>query len=277
MDPRLWRQVNITFRDWATSERTAVTHLAPILVKAEDERLIASWFFKRKAPCWRVRYVPSSNRAQALLRHRLNDLVRQGHVDTATEVIYEPEVRAFGGGQAMACAHDLFHFDSRHLLTYLAAAPEAEHRRELSIMLCTTLLRSAGLDWYEQGDAWAQVAEHRDLSEPVPPGPRHALETGLRRLMSVDADPLYRKGGPLAFAAEWSAAFDATGCELAALSANGLLHRGLRAVLAHHIIFAWNRHGIPYASQAVLAHTAKQVVFGRDPTTSQTEQTRSQG
>ena len=266
MDPRPWRQVNVTFPDYAIAEHTAVTHLAPILAKAEDEQLITTWFFKRKTPCWRVRYAPSSGRTLAFLRHHLHDLIRQGHIDAATEVIYEPETHAFGGGDAMACAHDLFHLDSRHLLTYFASSPGTEHRRELSILLCTTLLRSARLDWYEQGDVWARVAEHRELPDPIPPERRDRLETSLRRLMTVETNLLMRDGAPLAFAAEWSAAFADTGCELADLATGGLLHRGLRAILAHQVIFAWNRLGMPYTAQAVLSHTAKAVVFGCDPT-----------
>ena len=46
----------------------------------------------------------------------------------------------------MTSAHDLFHLDSRYLLAYLARSPDAEHRRELSILLYTALLRSAGLE-----------------------------------------------------------------------------------------------------------------------------------
>ncbi|QFY11515.1 methyltransferase [Nonomuraea phyllanthi] len=275
MDPRPWRQVNVVFPDWAKAEHTAVTHLAPLLASAEDERLITAWFFMRKTPCWRIRYVPSNDRTQAHLRGHLNDLVRQGHIDTATDVIYEPEPYAFGGARAMACAHDLFHLDSRHLLTYLASSPGVEPRRELSILLCTVLMRSAGLEWYEQGDVWARVAEHRDLPEPIPRERRPQLEAGLRRLMSVDAGPLMRDGALLAFAAEWAAAFAATGSELADLAAGGLLHRGLRAILAHHIVFAWNRLGLSYTAQAVLSHTAKQVAFGCDPTASEAEETRS--
>jgi hypothetical protein len=38
-------------------------------------------------------------------------------------------------------------------------------------------------------------------------------------------------------------------------------------VLAHHSLFAWNRIGLPYATQAALAAAAKTVVFGPDPTT----------
>ncbi|MFC5835345.1 thiopeptide-type bacteriocin biosynthesis protein [Nonomuraea insulae] len=275
MDPRPWWQVNIAFPDWATAEHTAVTHLAPIMAQAEDEQIVISWFFTRKTPCWRVRYVPSSGRAHGYLRHHLDDLIRQGHVGTATEVLYEPETHAFGGGEAMRCAHALFHLDSRYLLAHLASSPGVEHRRELSILLCTALLRSAGLDWYEQGDVWGRVADHRDLPHPIPPERRHTLEASVRQLMSVDAGPLLRDGAPLGFAANWSAAFDATGYKLAALATKGLLHRGLRAVLAHHIVFAWNRLGLPYTAQAVLAHTAKQIVFGCDPTGAQIEETRS--
>ncbi|MFI6705463.1 thiopeptide-type bacteriocin biosynthesis protein [Nonomuraea sp. NPDC050478] len=277
MDSRPWRQVNVTFTDWAKAERTAVAHLAPLLVKAEDERLITTWFFVRKIPCWRVRYIPSGERAQADVRGHLDGLVRQRRIAAATEVIYEPEPHAFGGTEAMTSAHDLFHLDSRHLLAYLARSPDAEHRRELSVLLCTALLRSAGLDWYEQGDVWARVADHRDLPELIQPDQQHALKAGLRRLMSVDAGPLLRDGSPLDFAAEWSGAFAATGQQLASLAADGLLHRGLRAVLAHHIIFAWNRLGMPYVTQAILAHTARQVVFGHDPAyTPEIEEARSE-
>ncbi|MGV9386230.1 thiopeptide-type bacteriocin biosynthesis protein [Nonomuraea sp. NPDC003707] len=266
MDTCPWRQVNLAFPDWAKAEHTAVTHLAPLLGAAEDERLVTAWFFMRKTPCWRIRYAPSSGRTQAHLRRHLDDLIRHGHIDAATEAIYEPETHAFGGAEAMWCAHDLFHLDSRHLLHHLTYSPGIERRRELSILLCTTLLRSAGLDWYEQGDVWARVADHRELTDPIPPQRRLTLEAGLRRLMSVDANPLLRDGAPMAFAAEWSAAFATAGRDLSRLSAEGVLHRGLRAVLAHHIIFAWNRLGMPYTTQAVLAHTAQQVVFGCDPT-----------
>lgn len=276
MDPHVWRQVNVAFPDWTEAEHTAVTHLAPLLAKAEADRLITAWFFMRKTPCWRVRYVPSDDRTQVHLRNHLSDLIQQGHIDTATEVIYEPEPHAFGGTGAMACAHDLFHLDSRHLLNHLVRSPGTEHRRELSIVLCTILLRAAGLDWYEQGDVWARVADHRDLPDLISPERRPTLKASLLRLMGVDATALMRDGAPLAFAAEWSAAFATAGRELAGLAADGRLNRGLRAVLAHHVIFAWNRLGMPYTAQAVLAHTAKEVVFGCDPTAPELDGTRSE-
>ncbi|MEV4105564.1 thiopeptide-type bacteriocin biosynthesis protein [Nonomuraea sp. NPDC049649] len=277
MNSSPWRQANLAFPDWAEAERTAVIHLAPLLFAAETKRLVASWFFIRKAPCWRVRYLPRDERAQACVLRHLGDLTRECQIDAVTEVVYEPESLAFGGADGMTTAHRLFHADSRHLLTYLAdtaSRPDTEHRRELSILLCTTLLRAAGLDWYEQGDVWAQIAAHRGLPDQGPPDRRHALETNVRRLMSVDAT--MRDGTPLAFAATWSAAFATAGRELAGLAADGRLHRGLRAVLAHHVVFAWNRLGLPYTTQAVLAHTAKKVVFGSDPTVQVADETRNE-
>ncbi|MEU8196437.1 thiopeptide-type bacteriocin biosynthesis protein [Microbispora amethystogenes] len=272
MDPCPWRQVNIAFRDWADAENAAVAHLAPLLAEAEDEGLLAAWFYVRKAPCWRVRYLPAgdASRAHAHLHRHLEALTFAGHVADVKQVVYEPETHAFGGVEGMQVAHRLFHADSRHLLAYLADArrpPGIDQRRELSILLCGLLLRAARLDWYEQGDVWARVADHRDPPHRVPVDRLCASQDGMRRLMSVDPTSLMRENGPLAFAAEWAQAFTSAGRDLAALACGGLLHRGLRAVLTHHVIFTWNRFGLPSTDQGVLAATAKAVVFGRDPTT----------
>jgi thiopeptide-type bacteriocin biosynthesis protein len=248
-----------------------LTHLAPLLTAAETKQLTQSWFFIRKAPCWRVRYLPgdSTSKAQTYLHGHLADLKSTRHVHDFTEVIYEPETHAFGGAEAMASAHRLFHLDTRHLLTYLLNLADTEtghgHRRELSIMLCSAMMRAAGLDWYEQGDVWARVADHREPPDQTSSGERSSLEAGLRRLICVNITGLTHEASPLAFASEWFKAFTVAGRELADLAADGRLHRGLRAALAHHIIFTWNRHGLPHATQAVLANTAKTVVFGRDP------------
>ncbi len=87
------------------------------------------------------------------------------------------------------------------------------------------------------------------------------MESNIRRLMTVDTVNLIHDNGPLTFLADWAAAFDNTGKELADLALNGVLQRGLRAVLAQHVIFAWNRLGLPHATQSLLSNTAKAVVF----------------
>jgi len=270
MASSLWHQIIIAFPDWACAEHTAVTQVAPLLTTAETNELITAWFFVRKRPCWRVRYLPADNTsgAQTYLHTALGELRRARRITQAANVVYEPETHAFGGPEAMGAAHQLWHLDSRHLLAYLAATvgePDVRRRRELSILLGSTMLRAAGLDWYEQGDVWARVADHRDPPDHLSTDNLRILQTGVRRLMSVETACPALTGAFFAEATGWAAAFAVAGRELAHLNSEGLLHRGLRDVLAHHIIFASNRLGLPTTTQAVLAATAKTVVFGCAP------------
>jgi thiopeptide-type bacteriocin biosynthesis protein len=266
-DSRPWRQVNIAFPDWSQAESTVLAHLAPHLSAAEAEGLIGAWFFIRKHPCWRVRYLPTAAGTQARTERYLDKLSASGHIDRWARAIYEPETHAFGGTEAMAVAHRLFHRDSRCLLAYLQGNGTAGtgHRREISIMLCSILLRAAGQDWYEQGDIWARVAAHRKPPAGHDPGKPPALHASVRRLISVDAESQMRRNAPLAHLRQWADAYATAGQELGGL-ATGAVQRGLRDILAHHVIFAWNRHGLPYHTQAVLAATATTVVFGPAPT-----------
>ncbi|MFD8969308.1 thiopeptide-type bacteriocin biosynthesis protein [Streptomyces sp. NPDC059568] len=265
MNPPIWRQVNVTFLNWERAEITALTRLAPLLRDAEDEGALTAWFIVRKQPCWRVRYQPTADRHDRI-GHGLDVLTAEGYIKGWTEIIYEPEVHAFGSAEAMASAHRLFHRDSRSIIDFLQSEA-SQHRRETSLMLCSLMMRSAGLDWYEQGDVWARVANHRPLPPGTKPDARDQLHTAVRRLLSVDPQYAMRPGGPLARATGWACAYTDAGTELADLTASGQLHRGLRDVLAHHVIFAWNRIGLPYATQATLTAAAKTVIFGPDPTT----------
>ncbi|MET9611794.1 thiopeptide-type bacteriocin biosynthesis protein [Kitasatospora indigofera] len=259
-----WRQATVEFPDWSRAESAALAHLAPLLRAAEDEGALTAWFIVRKSPCWRLRYLPAVSRPDRIGRG-LNELAAAGHL-TWTENIYEPEVHAFGGVEAMKGAHRLFHRDSRSLIDYLQG-DVGDHRRELSLMLCSLLMRSAGLDWYEQGDVWARVGTHRAPPFDTDRDTLDRLHDAVGRLLRADPQYALRPDGPLAASAGWASAYSAAGKELALLNASGRLHRGLRDVLAHHVIFAWNRIGLPYATQATLAAAAKTVVFGPDPAT----------
>jgi thiopeptide-type bacteriocin biosynthesis protein len=259
-DMPLWRQVNVSFPDWDLSEQTAATRLAPRL---DGEEQVTAWWFIRKTPCWRIRYQAAPD-ARPRAEHHFAELTAGGHLSGWTKIVYEPEVHAFGGPEAMDAAHRLFHHDSRAFLAYLRDQPTGGHRREISLMLCSVMLRAARQDWFEQGDVWARVASYRK-SPPgnVPELPR--LLDPVRCLITADAESRIRDGVLLAHYARWAAAYTAAGEELARLAGSGLLHRGLRDALAHHVIFAWNRLGLPYATQSALAGTAKAVVFGSDP------------
>lgn len=274
---RSWRQVFIHFHDYAAAEHIAAVHIGPELTSAETAGKIASWFFIRKNPCWRLRFQPAHDNTEQdaadCIHQRLDMLQEAGHIANWIETIYEPETHAFGGAEGMHLAHRLFHADSQHILAYLGnqgvsmAAGRGDQRRELSVLLCGNLMRGAGQDWYEQGDIWARVAEFRPDLPDTPSNRPSNLESALRRLMTADTgptSPLLQRHGSLAYFAEWAAAFTESGQTLGDLAHNGTLTRGVRAVLAHHIIFHWNRLGLPSVTQSLLAHTAKAVILGHD-------------
>jgi len=268
-----WHQVFIHFDTWDAAEHTIVAHVGPLFADAEKTGLVASWFFIRKSPCWRWRFLPTDDSttqdATKFIHQGLDSLHESDRIARWVETVYEPEAHAFGGPAAMDTANHLFHTDSRHILTYLGSNPgtvsagSGDRRRELSILLCSILLRGAEQDWYEQGDIWARVAEHRCLPPDTPPDRLRAMEPDLRRLMTVDMTSLTPDNKPLACPFDWAAAFDNAGKALGELARNGTLRRGLRAVLAHHVIFAWNRIGLSHTTQSILANVAKAVVLGR--------------
>ncbi|GGO01825.1 O-methyltransferase [Microbispora rosea subsp. aerata] len=168
--------------------------------------------------------------------------------------IYEPEIHAFGGPEGMAVAHDLFCADSPAAL----AETGSPNARERCVLLLSSITRAAGLDPFEIGDVWAKLG---DLRPPVTPptGPsRDQAISAMRRLMFADAAqrPDAEPGW-----AERVAAFEEAGLRLRRLAAEGRLTRGLRAVLTHHAIFAFNRAGIPTDQQAATAWLGRQAAF----------------
>lgn len=253
MDEVSWKQLNIAYpgEDSAERERHAVAHLTGILPAAEAGGLIISWWFIRKGP-WRVRYLLAdpSNPPDDDPVHPILTEGRSWTRDT-----YEPEIHAFGGPASMDLAHNLFHHDSRHLLSFLHEG--GADRRERSLILCTALMRAAGLDINEQGDVWAQVAEHRAglPNTPIDPDVWSSFTRDVSHLLHGKActDTLNH---------HWLTAFEDTGSALRTLREDGALTRGIRAITALHVIFHWNRIGLPATTQAVLARAAKDAVFG---------------
>lgn len=254
MDDTPWQQINIRYPGPTAPDRElhAINHLERVLPAAETAGLITSWWFIRKG-AWRIRYLPTQKQDSRELARKL---ITDG-VDWTGD-IYEPETHAFGGVAATRTAHTLFHHDSRHLLTYLHQHPT--DRRERSLILCTALMRAAGLDLNEQGDVWAKVVEHRAEHLTQPPTPDASTwETftgDVRRLLLGTAHST----------GTWHTAFGNAGAGLHRLRETGQLTRGLRTVIALHVIFHWNRIGLPALTQATLAQAAKEAIFGTVPT-----------
>ncbi|GHJ36979.1 thiopeptide-type bacteriocin biosynthesis protein [Streptomyces sp. TS71-3] len=261
-----WWQACLHFTDWANADATFTTHVLPILREAEAAGTISGWWYTRKHPCWRLRLHLQPQIGTELVGDGLDRLVAAGHLQRWWPGIYEPETAAFGGEAGMTAAHALFITDSREAQRLrqrdLAVGP-----RELSVLLCTIMMRAAGLEWYEQGDVWHRVitSEHRSALGNVPADRLSSRAQEIRPLLFADSDDLLRPGGPLEQVAEWAAAFHHTGQTLGHAVQSGTLDRGLRQVLGYHVIFHWNRLGLSMRGQSVLAWAARAAILHNGP------------
>ncbi|MFD3580978.1 thiopeptide-type bacteriocin biosynthesis protein [Streptomyces sp. NPDC058683] len=257
-----WRQLYIQFTDWGKAEQIAADHIAPVLDLAQQDGLITGWWFIRKHPCWRMRLLPAfGGQLPLALADMLDELTADGRVHRWWPGIYEPETAAFGGDTSMTIAHTLFHADSHAILT---TAHSELGRRELSLLLCATLMRAAGLEWYEQGDVWHRITRERPLPSDVPAANVHTMADSLRQLLIADTSPsgpLLRSDRLLKPAADWVSAFRQAGRDLGTAAREGALDRGLREVISYHVIFHWNRIGLPARTQSVLAHAAHTAIL----------------
>lgn len=259
-----WWQAYLHFTDWANADATFTTHVLPVLRDAEAAGAIDGWWYTRKHPCWRLRLrVRPTIGAKLAAGDGLDRLVADGHLQRWWPGIYEPETAAFGGTAGMTAAHALFITDSREAQQLRQHGDLAVGPRELSVLLCTLMMRAAGLEWYEQGDVWHRVIteEHRSAITDVPADSLDARAQEIRPLLIADSTALLRPGGPLEPVAEWAAAFRDAGQKLGHAVQDGTLDRGLRQVLSYHVIFHWNRLGLSMRGQSVLAWAARSAIL----------------
>ncbi|MER7363252.1 methyltransferase, FxLD system [Nonomuraea wenchangensis] len=243
-DEREWWQATVRFPGDAGVTQLAAATLASALSGLR-------FHFVRKEGKLRLR---TDRPAAELLDQLVGDELATGWVDG----IYEPETEAFGGRLGMDLAHDVWCADSPAAL----AGTGCSHSRERCILLISTMNRAAGLDPFEIGDVWAKVGNLRPPINRPEMAPRAEAIAAMRRLMNADAaqrdttEPGWR---------DRVAAFEEAGRCLARFAASGQLRRGLRAVLAHHAIFAFNRAAVSVAEQSAAAWLGWHVAFGDDP------------
>ncbi|MEU6405665.1 thiopeptide-type bacteriocin biosynthesis protein [Streptomyces sp. NPDC046985] len=262
-----WRQMYLHFTDWTNADATFIAYVLPLLREAEADGALDGWWYTRKRPCWRLRLRPRPRIGAMLdIGDGLDRLVADGRLQRWWPGVYEPETAAFGGVTSMTTAHSLFIADSREAQRLRQRGDLAVGPRELSVLLCTIMMRATRLEWYEQGDVWHRVIteEHRSALSDVPAERLDARAQEIRSLLLADSDALLRSGGPLEPVAEWAAAFRSTGQALGHAVQDGTLDRGLRQVLSYHVIFHWNRLGLSMRTQSILAWAARSAILHQD-------------
>ncbi|WP_246498134.1 thiopeptide-type bacteriocin biosynthesis protein [Natronoglycomyces albus] len=264
-----WLQTVVCWNDPRHAERVWANLLGPRMNHEVEKGTLTGWFLIRKSPSWLIRYAPAEPIPPEVARSAVGDIFARAaiadHVSDVTECIYEPETVAFGGDAAMETVHRLFAEDTHHFTRYLAllTAPGAvDRRRELSLLLNTALMRAAQQEWFECGDIWALVAAMRGSNNHLPDV---ADATALTVRQFITADPntaLSRLNESEADLVDsWLASYRLAGARLRELGSKGALLRGLRAVLAHIVLFSWNRIGLRLTDQRRLAAAARDAVF----------------
>ena len=252
-----WHQVRVCPGQQQTPELTLATVVGPRL-----DSLTASsapgggWWYMNKPPGWRIRL---RDTPPVLASEFFDGLVAAGAITAWNPALYEPEAAAFGGSAGMDIAHDLFCADTSGILAYVRQDNPPLGRREVSVLLISAMLAAAGVDWYERGDIFTRVAAMRPEPAPGTNGQAALLAGQLRTILAMPAavtSALLPEDDGAGEAARWHAGFTDAGRRLADASSSGTLSRGPRAVLAHHVIFHWNRLGLPAAAQAILARAA---------------------
>jgi thiopeptide-type bacteriocin biosynthesis protein len=262
LDASRWLQVRVRPMDLNAVEHTLAVVVGPQLDVFAEQGGARGWWFMRKEPGWRIRLLDADNVAAKRL---FNGLLADGTIAEWTPAIYEPETAAFGGDDGMSIVHALFQADTHEVLSYLRRDRLPLGRRELSLLLTSAMLTAAGLDWFERGDVFSRAAAMRPIH--VDSVELANLTQQLTKLLAVPSgaeSPLFTEGGLLVFAADWREAFEETGRRLARTAASGVLTRGLRTVLAHILIFHWNRLGLSAATQAILAYAAARACIPMD-------------
>jgi thiopeptide-type bacteriocin biosynthesis protein len=272
LDETRWEYWRIEVPEAASARHLVATQLAPLLDRLTREGSVDHWWFLVKhdgAPHVRLRLLAGepalTGRAAPAIEGALEAQRRSGRVSGWRTVPYEPETALFGGGEGMRLSHSLLHRDSRAACRWLGG--ERAHTEEASFIAIRGLLTGAELDVFEQGDVWSRVASHR----PMPAdrlGPALARNgDAVGRLYAARADDvreLLGDGAAYRVLEDWTVELGRSGRALAAAARRGGLRRGLRAILATHVVFHWNRLGLSGAVQAGLAHLVAGWIFDQD-------------
>jgi thiopeptide-type bacteriocin biosynthesis protein len=113
-----WLQVNVALArangDALPSARAMFRELAPFLDQWRLENRLHGWFFMRKPPDVRLRFMlrPDNGDAAGGLENALRTLLDNGRIAGYSPGQYEPEQDRFGGPAAIALVHASFDVDS---------------------------------------------------------------------------------------------------------------------------------------------------------------------
>lgn len=181
----------------------------------------------------------------------------------ARTLVYEPELRLFGGPVGMKLAHCQFCIDSDFLSHWLLNDPATSAHvipEGISVALVLRLLSASGLDPFECWDVFDRLHDKRAFVKLEEEGILR-FETVLKKVLGSGLNRLTKLyGAPQSeLLTRHIAALDQLGKEISRSYFNGELDCGIRQFLVPVILFHWNRAGYSGATQCGLAVAASRV------------------
>jgi thiopeptide-type bacteriocin biosynthesis protein len=254
-----WLQVNVAVARHNASAlpgvRALFRRLSPIISYWKREQKIKCFFFARKPPDLRLRFLCASPESELLLDLEtiLLELQKSGLVSHFFRSVYEPEVLQFGGTEAMALVHRYFETDSL-AWTALDLLEEANAR----IIATDTLVLAVMNDLFlrtlscsaEVWDAWCNLAKSIPSSQTdTPPRTEIVLIESIVPSACAEEERILRN---------YLEANQQLATGLQHTWTEGKLLCGMRALLPFIAMFHFNRHGLDSVRQVAIASAMKQ-------------------
>ena len=264
-----WLQVNVALArangDALPSARAMFRELAPFLDQWRLENRLHWWFFMRKPPDVRLRFMlrPDNGDAAGGLENALRTLRDNGQIAGYSPGRYEPEQDRFGGPAAMALVHTSFDVDStlwlvldeldergQRLVTPQVLLPARLHH----LFLCCCGAEHAIEGW--RGLA-RLIRQGGIIAAPYPPrlpGTLNALALG-EELAASESLALRT----------YARSNESFSRELLALESKTTVEQPVADIAATVALFSLNRHGFPGERSAPLVGGVL-AALGDDPT-----------
>lgn len=250
-----WLQINLAIQrqqgDALPSARAFFQRLSPALKNWRQHGVVNRFFFVRKPPDLRLRFLVGTTETHMLpeLEMILSSLVRDGFVQRFFRSVYEPEFRQFGGIEAMEWVHRYFDADSMGWIALDRLASRGERTSSTEMFVLATMndlfLRTLSCP-EEVWDAWCNLASvmPSDHSDDAPMADIVLLESLLPSASPAEVQILQ----------EFVSSNQQLANGLWQVWNGGRLQCGLRSILPFVAMFHFNRHGLNAATQAALAH-----------------------
>jgi thiopeptide-type bacteriocin biosynthesis protein len=253
-----WIQINVAIErhegDALQGARDIFANLCPLMDKWRNEDILERFFFMRKPPDLRLRFLAKDFQRdiRAELRRIMSKLKKNGVIKYFFQSIYEPEVFQFGGPEAMDLVHAYFDSDSMAWikLDHLAAS----HRRSvptqiLVIAVMNDLFYRTLLDSSEVWDVWCNLANLISSEQKT--------SSQVEQIITIDSLFSYVSDAEGQILRDYLSANEELSLGLRQIWNSGKLQCGLRSILPFIAMFHFNRHGLTADRQANLAYEMK--------------------